>query len=234
MSSPLSNQFVQWGIGATPELPQIIPFTRTIPTDTPFLLDLTLLGVEGKISTQRSVYIDNNNNPAFIKATVPLTGQYVICPAYCAGWFPLFVPNPIRVLFEAFGLRTDVASADVGIAISNLVIADGPNQIRAIEQRIQRLPVSVAASGINQLTPATANANTRVFGGLLSAAADVTISFYSGANLITGPMQILKGVPLVIPFAPAPWLQTNSNEALNLNLSGAVQVGGSLLYELSA
>lgn len=97
--------------------------------------------------------------------------------------------------------------------------------------------VSVAAGGAQLIAAADANRRVRIIAFMLVADAAVSVKFQSAGNDLTGAMKLTTGVPLPGgPFIDAmggtlPVLQTNPGEALNLNLSGAVQVSGFVSYE---
>ncbi len=98
------------------------------------------------------------------------------------------------------------------------------------------VPISVSASGANEIVAAEAGVIVRVIGFYMSAAGAVTATWKSASTGLTGAMSMITGVPLgaVAPpgypndqclFATAP------GEALNLTLSGAVAVGGFVLVQ---
>lgn len=94
--------------------------------------------------------------------------------------------------------------------------------------------IDIAATA--DVVAAVAGRRIRVLAGLLVAAGSVTATWKSGSTGLTGAMSMVVGVPL--PMAPSnsmdtvPHLQTAAGEALNLTLSGAVQVSGYLVYDL--
>lgn len=95
-------------------------------------------------------------------------------------------------------------------------------------------PVSAAGAGANQLVAAVPNNRIVVIGYVIVAAGAVSVKFQSGANDITGLMALAANGGLVVPAGDeyAALFQTNVNEALNLNNSAAVAVGGHLAYRL--
>lgn len=94
-----------------------------------------------------------------------------------------------------------------------------------------RVAVAVSASGSSQLVAAVAGKRILVLGGLLVADAAVTIKFVSGATDITGTMALSANGGLGLSPSPLGHLRgVNVNEALNINLSSAVNVGGWLTY----
>lgn len=95
--------------------------------------------------------------------------------------------------------------------------------------------VDVATSGDNTLVAAQGASNKiRVYACILVAAAAVTVRFESGAGgtALTGQMQLAANSGFVLPFNPLGWFETAANALLNLELSGAISVDGSLVYSV--
>jgi len=102
----------------------------------------------------------------------------------------------------------------------------------------QRTPLSVSAasSGDNTLLAAQTGYKIRVLSYTLVAAGTVTAAFESGAGgtALTGDMTLVAGVPLVVPLAREGHFETAAATLLNLELGGAVQVSGHIVYCLVA
>ncbi len=92
--------------------------------------------------------------------------------------------------------------------------------------------IDAATSGNNTLVAAVASKKVRVLSVFLVASAAVTARFESGADgtALTGQMQLAANGGFVLPFNPTGWFETGSNVLLNLELSGATSVDGSLVY----
>jgi len=101
-------------------------------------------------------------------------------------------------------------------------------------------PISVSASGVNLVVPATPGRRIRVLGFLLSGAAAVNVQWQDGAaanlsGLLTIPA---AGANLVAPIAPPVvgsgqyWMITGISQSLVLNLSAAVAVGGIVVFDV--
>lgn len=93
--------------------------------------------------------------------------------------------------------------------------------------------VNTATSGNNTIVAAQgAGVKIRVVGFMLVAAGAVTANFQSGAGgtTLTGAMSLITGVS--VPYGPGPWglFETAANAILNLNLSGAIQVSGFVVW----
>jgi hypothetical protein len=93
--------------------------------------------------------------------------------------------------------------------------------------------VSTAASGVTPIVAANASNRIKVVSYCLIAAGAVNVKWQSAANDLTGAMPFAaNGGAAPTGSDDAPLLQTNVNEALNLNLSAAVQVSGHISYYL--
>lgn len=99
--------------------------------------------------------------------------------------------------------------------------------------------IAASSSGANQIVAGAAGFKYRVLAFLLSFSGTVNAKWQSAANDLTGLVYGLAGVNAPgHPLVPAPTeatpkglFTTNAGEDLNLNLSGAVAVGGYVVYE---
>lgn len=112
------------------------------------------------------------------------------------------------------GLQTDVIMNDTTALTPKFAIIDA------------------ATSGDNTIVAAVNPKKIRVLSVWFIASAAVTARFESGAGgtALTGQMQIAANGGFVLPFNPVGWFETASNTLLNLELSGAVSVDGSIVY----
>lgn len=95
--------------------------------------------------------------------------------------------------------------------------------------------VNGASSGANTLVAAVSGYKVRILGLTLVAAGTVTVTIQSGAGgtAIIGPVVLAVSQPITLPLSPSElrgWAETAVDALLNMNLSGAVQVGGVLRY----
>jgi hypothetical protein len=99
--------------------------------------------------------------------------------------------------------------------------------------QMQFASISTAASGSTQLVAADATRKINVVAFTVVASAAVTVQFLSGASALTGAMALAAngGVSSSASGGNA-LFQTAVNNALNINLGGAVQVSGYLSYYL--
>lgn len=99
---------------------------------------------------------------------------------------------------------------------------------------ILRASISAASSGDNTLVAAATGLKTKVLGLVLVAASAVTVRLESGAGgtALTGVMSLAANVPFILPLAMPGyhWCETAANTLLNLELGGAVQVSGAIVY----
>ncbi len=93
--------------------------------------------------------------------------------------------------------------------------------------------ISAASSGNNTLVTAVTGKKIRVLAFSLMASGAVNAKFQSGTGGtdLTGLKYFAAaGAGISQPFNPVGWFETASATLLNLNLSGAVAVGGELVY----
>jgi hypothetical protein len=92
--------------------------------------------------------------------------------------------------------------------------------------------LTASSSGAQQLIAAVSSKKIRVLALALVANAAVNVKFQSHVTPtdISGLYYCAQNGGFVLPFNPAGWFQTVSGEALDINLSGAVAVGGSIVY----
>lgn len=93
--------------------------------------------------------------------------------------------------------------------------------------------IAASSSGNNTLVSAVTSKKIRVLAYNFTAAGAVNAKFQDGAGGtdLTGLTYCdAAGAGKVAGFNPVGWFETSSNTLLNLNLSGAVAVGGELVY----
>ena len=102
--------------------------------------------------------------------------------------------------------------------------------------------ISTSTTGDNTIVAAVPGSAIRVIGYVLTAANAVNVKWMSdvggGAVSLSGLLQFSFTTSGSVPPIVAPkslpggrgWFQTAAGKALNLNLSGAVQVGGHRSY----
>lgn len=92
--------------------------------------------------------------------------------------------------------------------------------------------IAASTSGNNTLVAAVTSKKIRVLAIELMANAAVNGKFQTGADGtdITGLHYLAANGGFVLPFNPIGWFETAAGALLNLNLSAAIAVGGSLVY----
>lgn len=94
----------------------------------------------------------------------------------------------------------------------------------------QRLRINVAASGDTALVAAAAGRRTRVHALRLSVAGAVVVQIKAGSTVLEVFNFAAAGTMPPLDLRAAAYFGTAENEALNINLSGAVQVDGAIEY----
>jgi hypothetical protein len=97
--------------------------------------------------------------------------------------------------------------------------------------------ISASGSGDNAIVAAVASKKIKVLSCALVASGTVSVKWRSGTTDVSGAMPLVVNSGFVLP-ASSPgqghYLETAVNTALNINLSGAVQVSGHISYYLEA
>lgn len=128
------------------------------------------------------------------------------------------------------GSGTTLATTDVGgVHHQKIRVSWGKNGKETSD--IKFAPINATLSGDNTLVALVASTIIRLVSITLSASGQVNAKFKSGAGTdISGLLYFDTRGGLVNPEASRGLLQTAAGEALVLNLSSAVTVGGFLSY----
>lgn len=143
-------------------------------------------------------------------------------------------------------------TADVGVmalAVRNDDLADlagldadyGPLQVTqngallicpAANDDYKYAVIDDAGSGNNTIVALVASRKLRVVSLFMVAAGTVNARFESNADgtALTGQMNLVANSGFSLPYNPAGWFETVAGELLNLELSAAISVDGSLTY----
>ena len=102
---------------------------------------------------------------------------------------------------------------------------------------LQQVPINVNASGDSTLLTGQAGKQIKVFRLKLIVAAAVSILIKDGSGIILdGPLSFSANEGMILDFTcldMPPWYSTSLGNALVINCSGAVQVGGNFDYLVS-
>lgn len=92
--------------------------------------------------------------------------------------------------------------------------------------------VIASASGATTIVAAVASKKIRIISCFLVCAGAVSVNWQSHTTTATktGTMPFAANGGIVMPFSPVGWFETVSGEALDINLGGAVAVGGEITY----
>jgi hypothetical protein len=96
--------------------------------------------------------------------------------------------------------------------------------------------IAASSSGDNQIVAAQPTKKIQIIAFYLVANGTVNAKWRSGTTDISGLLYEVANagisVAAINPDGRRPWHETVAGQALNLNLSGAVAVGGQVYYEL--
>jgi hypothetical protein len=92
--------------------------------------------------------------------------------------------------------------------------------------------IAAGISGDNTIVPAVTSKKIRVLAYNFMSEGTVNAKFQSGAagTDLTGLSYLVANTGKVAPYNPVGWFESGSGVLLNLNLSGAINVGGELVY----
>ncbi len=92
--------------------------------------------------------------------------------------------------------------------------------------------IAASSSGNNTIVASVSSKKIRVVAAQLIANGTVNVKWQSGASGtdLTGLAYLVANTGYALPFNPAGWFETAATTLLNLNLSAAIAVGGSITY----
>ena len=92
--------------------------------------------------------------------------------------------------------------------------------------------IAASSSGNNTIVAAVTSKKIRVVAAAFISNGTVNAKFQSGAGGtdLTGLFYMVANTGAVLPYNPVGWFETAVTTLLNLNLSGAVAVGGCIAY----
>lgn len=120
-----------------------------------------------------------------------------------------------------------VSASDVGapLATNYGTIYQGTTALT-----VKRAIVAESSSGDNEVVAGVTSKKIVVLSARIIASGAVNAKFRSNTTDIDGLAYLTTNSGYVLPYNPAGWFVTAAGEALNLNLSGAVAVGGTVQY----
>lgn len=97
---------------------------------------------------------------------------------------------------------------------------------------VKHAVIDFASSGDNTIKAAVSGKRILVTSLFLIAAGTVNVRFESGASgtALTGQMNLIANTGFALNYNEYGWFVTAKDELLNLELSGAISVDGSLSY----
>lgn len=122
---------------------------------------------------------------------------------------------------------TQAVSGNVAASAETGTVYNGSTALTPLFAKI-----SASSSGAQQAVAAVTSKKIRVLGYSLVAAGAVNVKFQSHVSPtdLTGLMDFAGNGGISVPFSPVGHFETVAGEALDINLSGAVAVGGHLVY----
>lgn len=90
--------------------------------------------------------------------------------------------------------------------------------------------ISESSSGSQEIVAAVANKRIRVLSYVIISNGTLNVKWQSGSNDISGLLYLVSNTGASSGYHPKGHFQTSQGEALNLNLSGSVAIGGHISY----
>jgi len=92
--------------------------------------------------------------------------------------------------------------------------------------------IAASSSGNNTIVAAVTSKKVRILAVQMISNGTVNAKWQSGAGGtdLTGLAYLVANTGYVLPYNPVGWFETASNTLMNLNLSAAIAVGGSIVY----
>jgi hypothetical protein len=92
--------------------------------------------------------------------------------------------------------------------------------------------VVASTANATEIVAAVTGKKIRVLACSFMANGTVNVKWQSASTDLTGLAYLVANTGKVLPYSPGGWFETAVGEALNIHLSGAVAVGGELVYVL--
>jgi hypothetical protein len=215
-----------WPKEGNRELPIIVSFAGgNIVTD-----DLTPEMQASQIESIQSVWIDNSANPSAFRLTLlGPTSQFIKAAPFSQGVYPVISPGLLR-----YSARSDSYNGNVTLIFSNSqkhwFTTDTDPRASAT-----RTPLNFQnlAAGDNTILAATALKYNYLFRINFDVAAATNLQFFNGPSVnglsLSGLMTFAANGSLYLPYDTVPHFLTGQGNALILNSSAAVGLGGEML-----
>jgi len=192
-----------------------VPVSGTVTASGP-LTDAQLRAVAVPVSG--TVTVNTGLTDAQLRATpVPVSGTLAAVTA---------ITNPVTVTVPAATTRIG-AIYDIG----GTIVDEAP-----AARAVGRAFVNASSGGNTELVAAQgAGVRIRLLAVFcVGGGSAVSVKFQSAATDISALFALVANGGFVLPYNPHGWCQTNANEALNVNLSGAVATGVQALWAQAA
>lgn len=90
--------------------------------------------------------------------------------------------------------------------------------------------ITASSSGNTAVVSAVSGKKIRVIGYYLMANGAVNVKWQSATTDKTGLIYLIANTGISVGYNPVGWFETAASEALNINLSASIAVGGTLVY----
>jgi hypothetical protein len=134
--------------------------------------------------------------------------------------------NPLPVTVSTAPVRARTTDSIASAVQTDAVM----NGLTALTPKFAKIAAS--SSGATTVVSAVTSKKLRILGFVFVAdgAVDVNFRSHTTTATATGVFYTAANGGASVPFSPVGWFETASGEALDINLGGAVAVGGQLVY----
>jgi lipoprotein signal peptidase len=171
-------------------------------------------------------------------ATILNSANWVVSVANTGGAYSLinsagWIVNVANTGGAVSVINTAGLSVNINSSTANTVLIDTDRMSSGGVAVTPAFATIVATATNNELVAPQANKRIRVVAYEMMAATAVNARFESGTAdtvYLTGFKYLAASGGMVCPYNPVGWFQTNVGSSLNLELSAAANIGGSLTY----
>jgi hypothetical protein len=191
--------------------------------------DLTQERETNLIDVFQSVFIDNSANPStfsFLIKGVGKNGQTIEAKPFTQGYYAVSVEDHLM-----FSATTDFYGV-IPVLLYNQPFPYSSWEVGAplVRSALSFAPLVV---GDNTFMAAVANQRNRLYRSLFDVSGNANVQFFDGPSVnglaLTGLMTMYAGGSIYYPYDGIAHFRTSRGNALILNASAAVNMGGNLL-----
>lgn len=179
-----------------------------------------------------------------VRHTVHSSGTVVVQTSYGSGNAAVKITNPLRLIDNSTGSSLSITNGAAAVTVANVVQVSQTSAVVSTDDTsavyngvgVTLTPkfakVTASSSGATQVVAAVSSKKIRVLSISIVCNGAVNVKFQSHVTPtdISGLHYFAANGGMVMPYNKVGWFETVAGEALDINLSGAVAVGGTVTY----